>query len=309
MSAQTQRATPLYAVFGNPIGHSRSPHIHALFAAQTGVTLRYEARLAPIDGFAQALDAFRAEGGMGANITVPFKFEAWRLCARRSAAAQLAQAVNTVGWDEGGLWGDNTDGIGLVRDLARLLGGDPHRPLHGQRLLLLGAGGAASGVLGPLIAAGARAIALWNRSGDKAQSLAARHSALAAQHGTDLQVVQSPPAHWADGVINATAASLDGKPLDLPEGVLRPGIWAYDMMYGAHDTAFVTQARTAGAQAWDGLGMLVEQAAQSYTLWHGEAPDTAPVLAALRAELAAPAQENAGSPQVFLSPTGVGQKG
>ncbi len=281
--------TALYAVFGNPIAHSRSPRIHALFAQQTGVALRYEARLAPVEGLASALDAFHAEGGCGANITVPFKFDAWRLCARRSPAAQLAQAVNTIGWDEGGLWGDNTDGVGLMRDLARVLGAENvHRPLQGQRLLLLGAGGAASGVLGPLIAAGARAIALWNRSADKAQSLAARHSALAAQHGADLQVVLDPPTHWADGVINATAASLDGRALDLPEGVLRPGVWAYDMMYAAHDTPFVAQAKTAGAQGWDGLGMLVEQAAQSYTLWHGEAPDTAPVLAALRAELTAP---------------------
>ncbi|MDY0330855.1 MAG: shikimate dehydrogenase [Thiomonas sp.] len=283
----TSTQPPLYAVFGNPIAHSRSPRIHALFAEQTGVALRYEARLAPVDGFEAALDAFHAEGGRGANVTVPFKFDAWRLCARRSAAAQLAQAVNTLGWDEGGLWGDNTDGIGLVRDLARVLGADAHRPLQGQRVLLLGAGGAASGVLGPLLKAGARAIALCNRSADKAQALAARHSALAAQHGADLQVVFEPPAHWADGVINATAASLGGAALDLPEGVLRPGRWAYDMMYGAQDTLFVAQARAAGASAWDGLGMLVEQAAQSYTLWHGEAPDTAPVLAALRAELTA----------------------
>ncbi|MGA8009510.1 MAG: shikimate dehydrogenase [Thiomonas sp.] len=279
--------TALYAVFGNPISHSRSPRIHALFAEQTGVALRYEARLAPVDGFTEALDDFRAEGGCGANVTVPFKFDAWRLCTHRSAAAQLAQAVNTIGWDENGLWGDNTDGVGLVRDLTRVLGTDPHQPLQNRRLLLLGAGGAASGVLGPLIAAGARAIALWNRSADKAQALAARHSALAAQHGADLQVVLDPPAQWADGVINATAASLDGDALILPDGVLRQGVWAYDMMYGAHDTPFVAQARASGAQAWDGLGMLVEQAAQSYTLWHGEAPDTAPVLATLRAELSA----------------------
>lgn len=279
--------TPLYAVFGNPIAHSRSPRIHALFAEQTGVALRYEARLAPVDALESALDAFHAEGGCGANITVPFKFDAWRLCTRRSPAAQLAQAVNTLGWDEGGLWGDNTDGIGLVRDLSRVLGADAHAPLQGQRILLLGAGGAASGVLGPLIAAGARAIALWNRSAEKAQALAARHSALAAQHGTDLQVVLDPPSRWADGVINATAASLGGRALDLPEGVLQSGQWAYDMMYVAHDTPFVAQARAAGARAWDGLGMLVEQAAQSYTLWHGEAPDTAPVLATLRAEITA----------------------
>lgn len=280
----------LYAVFGNPIAHSRSPRIHALFAEQAGVELRYEARLAPIDGLAEALAAFHKEGGCGANITVPFKFDAWRLCARRSPAAELAQAVNTVGWDSDGLWGDNTDGIGLVRDLARLLESSGQTPLAGQRILLLGAGGAASGVLGPLMRAGARAIGLWNRSAEKAHMLAGRHSALAAQLGVDLQIVSEPPAHWADGVINATAASLGGEALELPEGVLHPQTWAYDMMYAADPTPFVAAAQEAGARAWDGLGMLVEQAAQSYTLWHGEAPRTEPVLATLRAELAAQAQ-------------------
>ena len=283
-------ACALYAVFGNPIAHSRSPRIHALFAQQTGAALRYEARLAPPDGLADALETFRTDGGCGANITVPFKFDAWRLCTRRSAAAELAQAVNTIGWDAEGLWGDNTDGVGLVRDLARLLDTAPTAPLVGQRILLLGAGGAASGVLGPLMQGGARAISLWNRSAEKAHALAGRHAGLASQLGVDLQVVSEPPTHWADGVINATAASLGGAALQLPAGVLRPEIWAYDMMYGARPTPFVATAQAAGARAWDGLGMLVEQAAQSYTLWHGDAPQTGPVLDTLRAELAAEAQ-------------------
>lgn len=282
-------AHALYAVFGNPIAHSRSPRIHALFAQQTGIDLRYEARLAPVGGLQAALEQFRAEGGVGANITVPFKFDVWRLCAQRSPAAELAQAVNTIGWDEAGLWGDNTDGIGLVRDLARLLAAPLPQPLAGQRILLLGAGGAAAGVLGPLLHAGARAVALWNRSTDKAHLLAARHAALASRLGVDLQVVREPPPHWADGIVNATSASLGGQSLPLADGVLHPGAWAYDMMYAAKPTPFVAAAQSAGARGWDGLGMLVEQAAQSFTLWHGEAPQTAPVLAALRAELAASA--------------------
>ncbi len=282
-------APALYAVFGNPIAHSRSPRIHALFAQQTGIDLRYEARLAPLDGLETALQQFRAEGGRGANITVPFKFDAWRLCAQRSAAADLAQAVNTIGWDEAGLWGDNTDGIGLVRDLAQLMAAPLPQPLAGQRILLLGAGGAAAGVLGPLLHAGARAVALWNRSLDKAQLLAARHAALASRLGVDLHVVLEPPPRWADGIVNATSASLGGKSLPLADGVLHPGAWAYDMMYAARPTPFVVAAQAAGARGWDGLGMLVEQAAQSFTLWHGEAPQTEPVLAALRAELAATA--------------------
>jgi shikimate dehydrogenase len=283
----------LYAVLGNPVEHSQSPRIHALFAAQCGQALRYEKRLVALDGFACGLQAFRAESGRGCNVTVPFKFDAARAAARLSPQAALAEAANTLGWDEAGaIWADNTDGIGLVRDLARMFGACTNTPLGhaetgllaGKRVLLLGAGGAASGVLGALIEAGARAIAVWNRSADKAQGLVARHAALARERGVELTPV-TQPAPGYEIVINATASSLSGATLALPPGVLGAGMLAYDLMYAAQPTPFVAQARHAGAQAEDGLGMLVEQAAESFRLWRGVQPDTKPVLAALQAEL------------------------
>ena len=277
--------TDLYAVLGNPVAHSKSPRIHALFAAQCGHDLRYEARLVALDGFADALIPFRAEGGLGCNVTVPFKFEAARLAERRSPRAEQAEAANTLGWDDAGrLWADNTDGIGLVRDLARILMRPEKGLLATQRVLLLGAGGAASGVLGALIETGAQAITVWNRSPDKASRLVARHASLARTYGVALEAATVPPVGF-DVVINATASSLGGTPLPLPSGVLRSGALAYDLMYQRVPTAFVAQAREALAQAHDGLGMLVEQAAESYWLWRGVRPDTRPVLAALQAEL------------------------
>ena len=283
----------LYAVLGNPVEHSKSPRIHALFAAQCGQPLRYEKRLIALDGFAEGLQAFRAEGGCGCNVTVPFKFDAARAAAHLSPRAALAEAANTLGWDEtGALWADNTDGIGLVRDLARVFGACTNPCLGhaeagllaGRRVLLLGAGGAASGVLGALIEAGARTIAVWNRSAGKAQGLVARHAALARERGVELAPV-TEPAPGYELVINATASSLSGTVLELPSGVLRAGTLAYDLMYAAEPTPFLAQARQAGAQAEDGLGMLVEQAAESFRLWRGAQPDTRPVLAALQAEL------------------------
>jgi shikimate dehydrogenase len=283
----------LYAVLGNPVEHSKSPRIHALFAAQCGQDLRYEKRLIALDGFADGLKVFRAEGGRGCNVTVPFKFDAARAAAQLSPRAALAEAANTLGWDEAGaLWADNTDGIGLVRDLARVFG-NGEKPslgraeaglLAGKRVLLLGAGGAASGVLGALIEAGAHAISVWNRSADKAQGLVARHAALARELGVELTPV-TEPVPGCDLVINATASSLSGATLALPPGVLRVGMLAYDLMYAAQPTPFVAQGRHAGARAEDGLGMLVEQAAESFRLWRGVQPDTKPVLAALQAEL------------------------
>lgn len=283
----------LYAVLGNPVEHSRSPRIHALFAAQCGQLLSYEMRLVALDRFSQELQAFRDEGGRGCNVTVPFKFDAARTALRLSTRAALAEAANTLGWDEAGvLWADNTDGTGLVRDLARLLGANSDADAHaseapwlaGKHLLLLGAGGAACGVLGALIEAGARAIDVWNRSADKAHHLVARHAALARRHGMLLAAVQQPTP-GCDLVINATASSLRGAALALPSGVLRPGMLAYDLMYAARPTPFVAQARLAGARAEDGLGMLVEQAAESFRLWRGVAPQTQAVLATLQAEM------------------------
>ena len=283
----------LYAVLGNPVEHSRSPRIHQCFAEQTGQAIRYERRLVPLGAFDAALAAFRAEGAAGCNVTVPFKFDAARAAARLSPRARLAEAANTLGWDaRGQLWADNTDGVGLVRDLARLLGRGQAQALRGLDLLLLGAGGAASGVLGELILAGASSIEVWNRNPERAAQLVARHAAFADEHGTRLRSNPAPRAGHAL-VIHATAGALGGATPELPPGVLHGGALAYDMMYGATPTAFVRLAREAGASAHDGLGMLVEQAAESFALWRGVSVQTAPVLQALRAELDAEAAARA----------------
>ncbi|MEY2633918.1 MAG: hypothetical protein RIR00_2572 [Pseudomonadota bacterium] len=277
MSAQPD----LYAVFGNPIAHSKSPAIHTRFAAACGQTLRYEARLAPLDGFAAAVAAFRAEGGRGANVTVPFKEDAFRLAENLTARAQRAGAVNTLAWTPDGLLGDNTDGAGLVRDIAH----NQSFSLAGRRILLLGAGGAARGALAPLLAAGPAALCLANRSADKAQQLAA--------HFADLGPIRAAAyAELAgqafDLVINATSASLGGQTLPLPAGLFAADSLAYDMMYGRGETPFLVQSRELGAgRGSDGLGMLVEQAAEAFLLWRGVRPETAPVLAELRAQLGA----------------------
>ena len=279
----------LYAVLGNPVEHSRSPRIHQHFAEQTGQSLRYERRLVPLGGFDAALARFRAEGGRGCNVTVPFKFDAARAAARLSPRAALAEAANTLGWDaDGTLWADNTDGVGLVRDLARLLERDPADALRGLDVLLLGAGGAASGVLGELILAGAASIEVWNRSSARAAELVARHAEFAERHATRLRSNPAPGTGHAL-VIHATAGALGGATPELPRDVLHQGALAYDMMYGVAPTPFVRMARAVGARAHDGLGMLVEQAAESFALWRGVRVRTAPVLQALRAELDAEA--------------------
>lgn len=271
--------TDRYAVFGHPVEHSQSPFIHARFAAQTGQDLRYEARLAPLDGFAAAVDDFQASGGLGANVTVPFKEEAFRLCTRLTPRAERAGAVNTLVL-AGDRLGDNTDGAGLVRDLIHNLG----RGLQGQRLLLLGAGGAARGVAAPLLAAQPQSLTIANATLAKAIRLAEEMADL----GT---VVAGGFAELSgkqfDVIINATSASLSGAVLPLPSGIFAPGSLAYDLMYGKGETLFMAQARAMGAamQA-DGLGMLVEQAAEAFVLWRGVRPETAPVRAELRALLA-----------------------
>ena len=289
MNPGPDMSSDLYAVLGNPVEHSKSPRIHALFAAQCGQRLRYEKRLIARDGFSRGLQAFRAEGGKGCNVTVPFKFEAAAAAQRLSPRAALAGAANTLGWDDAGtLWADNTDGLGLARDLARILGRPEPRLLAGFHVLLLGAGGAASGVLGALIEARPAGLDIWNRNADRARDLAARHAEFATRHGVALRAVTAPEAGYRL-LINATASSLDGMTLNVPDGTLHPGVLAYDLMYAAQATPFMAQARVAGAAAEDGLGMLVEQAAESFALWRGARPDTAPVLAAMQAELRAPA--------------------
>jgi shikimate dehydrogenase len=274
--------TDLYCVFGNPIAHSKSPDIHARFAAATGQDLRYEARLAAVDTFSAAVSAFIAESGRGANVTVPFKEEAFRLSHRLTARAGRAGAVNTLSFAKGEILGDNTDGAGLVRDIEGNLG----VALAGRRVLLLGAGGAARGVIAPLLDARPASLFIANRSGDKALALAAH---FADMDGTvDAGDFAKTVGQTFDVVINATSASLAGETLPLPPGVFASGSLAYDMMYGKGETPFLQQARAQGAaRLADGLGMLVEQAAEAFFGWRSVRPLTAPVLADLRARLAA----------------------
>ncbi|MFC5302201.1 shikimate dehydrogenase [Azospira restricta] len=266
-----------YCVIGNPIGHSKSPAIHALFARQTGEDLVYEARLAPLDGFAAAVRAFAAAGGRGANVTVPFKEEAFRLCDAHSDRARLAGAVNTLSFADGRIVGDNTDGAGLVRDLVFNL----KTPLAGRRVLLLGAGGAARGALGPILEREPEAVVIANRTAARAEDLALHFAEVGPVRGCGFADLTGESF---DVVVNATAASLAGEVPPLPEGVFSPDALAYDMMYGKGDTAFLAHARRLGvARLADGLGMLVEQAAEAFFVWRGVRPDTLPVLAALRA--------------------------
>ena len=281
-----------YCVIGHPVAHSRSPWIHARFAALTGQALDYGRRLAPLDGFAASVQAFRDEAlaagdhAGGCNVTVPFKFDAAALSTERTPRAALAQAVNTLRFEaDGRILGDNTDGAGLVHDIETNAG----RPLAGADLLLIGAGGASAGVLGPLLAAGPRRLVLCNRTPDKARALAVRHAALAAEHGVDLQAcgLDEVLGDFAI-VVNASASSLAGGGVPVPACVLRPGALAVDMMYGPAADGFLDWARAHGAEARDGLGMLVEQAAEAFALWRGVRPPAAQVLQELRALLNAP---------------------
>jgi shikimate dehydrogenase len=273
-----------YAVIGNPIAHSKSPQIHAAFARQTGQALSYEALLAPLDGFAAAVEAFRASGGRGMNVTVPFKLEAFALADRHTPRAAAAGAVNTLAFGVDGIRGDNTDGAGLVRDLLANLG----CALAGRRVLLLGAGGAARGALLPLLEAGPTSLTIANRSAAKAVALAHEFAARAPAVALDGGGFDVLDGRRFDLVINATAASLADEAPPLPAGLYAHDALAYDMMYGRGDTPFLAAARADGAaRRADGLGMLVEQAAESFLLWRGVRPDTGPVLTELRRQLEA----------------------
>lgn len=268
---------------GNPVDHSKSPWIHARFAQLTGEPVEYGKRLVALDGFAQALHAFIAEGGKGCNITVPFKFQAAALVTHRSARAALAEACNILSFRDGEILGDNTDGIGFVADVERNAG----LPLAGRDVLLLGAGGAASGVLGPLLEAKPRRIVLANRTVAKAQGLVARHAILAAAQGVTLEASGlADVAGTFDLVVNGTASSLAGTGVPVDARVLAPGALACDMMYGPAAEGFLQWARDHGAVPRDGLGMLVEQAAEAFLIWRGVRPPSAQVLAELREELA-----------------------
>jgi shikimate dehydrogenase len=270
-----------YAVVGNPVSHSKSPLIHAAFARQTGQDIAYDRLLAPLEDFEGTVRRFFREGGHGLNVTVPFKREAWDLVDRCEGGALAAEAVNTIKLEGGELLGYNTDGIGLVSDLEQNLG----IAIAGRRVLLMGAGGASHGVLHPLLERRPDSLVVANRTPGRAEALV-RHfqryaalakGGLAARPYSDLSGLQF------ELVINATSAGLEGAMPPLPDGLFAPGALAYDMMYG-RETAFLAFARAHGAACADGLGMLVEQAAESFRIWRGIRPLTAPVIEQLRGD-------------------------
>ena len=269
--------TDRYAVVGHPVAHSKSPRIHALFAAQTAQDMAYDRLLAPLDGFANTVAGFFAAGGRGLNVTVPFKLEARALCVGCTARAAFAGAVNTLWSSSTGVQGDNTDGAGLVADLTRW------GSLTSTRVLLLGAGGAACGVLLPLLEAGVGSVHIANRTIARAQALADKAAAMG--RGAVTASAYEAVTGRFDLVINATSASLAGDVPPVPRAALA-GALAYDMMYGAAPTVFMQAAMAAGArETVDGLGMLVEQAAEAFWVWRGVRPETTAVLATVRAEL------------------------
>ncbi|MBX3644443.1 MAG: shikimate dehydrogenase [Rubrivivax sp.] len=264
-----------YAVLGNPVAHSQSPFIHAEFARQTGQSVDYTRVLCAMDGFPDAVRSFAASGARGVNVTMPFKFQAAALAAVVTPRATLAQAANVLRFDADGWLADNTDGIGLQRDVEINAG----RPLRGQRVLLVGAGGAAAGVLGPLLQAGPAALQVVNRTPDKAHALVRRHAALADACGVTLSAGGLADADAAfDVVLNGSTSSLGGLAAPVPDHVLKAGTLALDLMYGPAAKPFMAWAAALGATPRDGLGMLVEQAAEAFFLWRGVRPETAPVL-------------------------------
>jgi shikimate dehydrogenase len=270
-----------YGVFGNPIGHSKSPLIHRLFAEQTGQQLSYDTLLAPLDNFEGYARAFFAEG-RGANVTVPFKEQAFALADSLTERARRAGAVNTLKkLDDGSLLGDNTDGAGLVRDLTVNAG----IKLRGKRILLLGAGGAVRGILEPFLAEQPQSLVIANRTVDKAEQLARQFADLGPVVASGFDWIDAP----VDLIVNGTSASLAGELPPIAASLIQPGhTYCYDMMYGAGPTAFNRWAAEQGAaRTLDGLGMLVEQAVEAFHLWRGVRPDSAPVLAELRRQLAA----------------------
>jgi len=274
--------TDRYAVFGNPIMHSKSPLIHTAFARQTSEALKYDAILVAEDDFSEAVGNFLGGVGKGLNVTIPFKEEAWALAQQHSARAKLAGAVNTLYRNaQGELCGDNTDGVGLVTDITVNHGGE----IRGKTLLILGAGGAVRGVLEPILAQQPARLVIANRTLARAENLVelfADYGDIEASGFADLE------GQKFDLVINGTAASLQGEVPPLPDGLLNSGAWCYDMMYGAEPTAFNVWALDHGAEkALDGLGMLVEQAAESFSIWRGSRPDTSEVIQELRHQLLA----------------------
>ena len=265
-----------YAVLGNPIAHSKSPQIHAAFAKQTGQKISYDAVLTPLDGFELTVRELITQGYKGANVTVPFKFEAFALCDTLTQRAEVAGAVNTLTFTGGKINGDNTDGAGLINDITRNMG----VALQGAQILLLGAGGAAQGVLLPLLTAQPVSIIIANRSLEKAHFMVQKIAAQNAVCNITISNYENLQSEF-DVIINATSTGLSDSALPIPDVIFGKNCLAYDMMYG-RETPFMAQARVNGAQVADGLGMLVEQAAETFYLWRGERPETAPVIKMMR---------------------------
>ncbi len=281
------QAPDRYAVLGNPVAHSQSPFIHAEFARQTGQNLEYTRVPCAMDGFVEAVRAFAESGARGCNVTVPFKFQSGALARYVTPRAALAQAANVLRFDTDGWLADNTDGIGLVRDLQQNAG----VALQGKRVLLIGAGGAAAGVMGPLIEARPAQLHVANRTATKADALMRRHAAMAAQCGVALSSSGLDDTGEAYNVVlNSSASSLAGAAVPVRDAVLKPGTLAVDLMYGAAARPFMAWAESLGAVSRDGLGMLVEQAAEAFFLWRQVMPETAAVLQRLRRHLDAAAE-------------------
>jgi shikimate dehydrogenase len=266
-----------YAVIGFPVSHSWSPFIHAMFAKQTGQAMTYTRLEVAPENFTREVEAFFANGGRGLNVTVPHKQAAFLLMRYRTPRAEIAGAVNTIAVQDDGLFGDNTDGAGLVTDLTANLGFD----LAGTRVLLLGAGGAARGVIGPLLGASPDYLEIANRNGERAEQLAKEFATLGNVRGCGFDEITAS-GHF-DLVLNATSASLQDTIPPVPPGVIGPTTLCYDMAYGKGDTAFTRWAKNAGAgRAETGWGLLIEQAAESFYMWRGVRPDTKPVLEAVK---------------------------
>jgi shikimate dehydrogenase len=273
--------TDKYAVFGNPIAHSKSPEIHRQFAAQTGQALSYEKQLVDEQGFDEAADAFFANGGKGLNITVPFKQDAYSYVARTTPRARRAGAVNTLCLEaDGTVLGDTTDGVGLVSDILHNLGWE----VRHKKVLILGAGGAVRGALEPLLEQQPQHVVIANRTVDKALQLSKGFAEFGYLLGCGYDMLGE---QQFDLIINGTSAGLKGDLPPLPDSLISAeGTTAcYDMLYGAEPTPFMQWASERGAQVSDGLGMLVGQAAESFALWRGVRPETAPVIASLRSQL------------------------
>lgn len=270
MPNSARPAIDQYAVIGHPIAHSKSPFLHSVFASQTGQSMQYLALLAPLDQFEATVRQFIQDGGRGANVTLPFKIEAYDLCDELTPRAQAAGAVNTLSFLDNQIRGDNTDGCGLVRDITS----NANLDLRGKRILLIGAGGAARGAVLPLLECHPTELTIANRSNEKAHQLANEFR----QYGKINTSKFAALAAGYDVIINATSSSIEGQRPDIPDAAFKVETLAYDMMYASHPTAFMEHARQLHAHPRDGWGMLIEQAAEAFFVWRGIRPDTSTLL-------------------------------